>query len=136
DWSADVCSSDLFEVIRILPAGMSDEKLVQLAAAAESGSEHVLARAIQEEALRRGLAPLEASQARILPGRGAECVVGGETIHAGSAAFLSVFGISGFALLLDQADRLGATTVLVAAGGRLAGAILLRDRVREGAREA
>ena len=125
-----------FEVIRILPAGMSDEKLVQLAAAAESGSEHVLARAIQEEALRRGLAPLEASQARILPGRGAECVVGGETIHAGSAAFLSEFGISGFELLLDEADRLGATTVLGAAGGRLAGAILLRDRVREGAREA
>jgi len=38
--------------------------------------------------------------------------------------------------LLEEADRMGATAVLVAAGDTLAGALLLRDRIREGIREA
>jgi HflK protein len=63
-------------------------------------------------------------------------VVNGEPIRAGNAAFLAEFGIRGFEPLLEEADRIGATTILVAAGDRLAGAILLRDRIREGAREA
>ena len=39
-------------------------------------------------------------------------------------------------LLLERADSFGATAVLIAQGDRLAGAILLRDRVREGAAQA
>lgn len=125
-----------FEVLRVLPVAGNEQELLRLAAAAESGSDHVLARVIQEEAARRGVAPLTAEQARVLPGRGAECFVKGEPIRAGSAAFLSEFGTRGFEPLLEEADRLGATTVLVAKGDQLAGAILLRDRIREGAREA
>ncbi len=136
-----------FEVLRVLPAGASEADiarkrevdLLRLCAAAESGSEHVLARAIVDEAKRRGVLPpgsSNVSSARVLPGRGAECVVDGETIRAGSAAFLRESGVSGFEPLLEEADRLGATAVLVAADQRLCGAILLRDRIREGAREA
>jgi Cu+-exporting ATPase len=141
-----------FEVLRVLPAarsegdatggseagitGASEADVLRLCAAAESGSEHVLARAIVEEAKRRGGAAADSSNARVLPGRGAECIVDGETIRAGSAAFLSEAGVRGFEPLLEEADRLGATAVLVAADQRLCGAILLRDRIREGAREA
>src|SRR5260221_297873 len=125
-----------FEVIRILPISTTEPELLLLAAAAESGSEHVLARVIQQEVAQRGLTSLRAEQARVLPGRGAECVVNGEPVRAGNAAFLTEFGIRGFDPLIEEADRLGATTILVAAGHRLAGAILLRDRIREGAREA
>jgi Cu+-exporting ATPase len=125
-----------FEIVRIIPVDVSEDELLLLAAAAESGSEHLLARVIQEEAARRDLTPLDAEQARVLPGRGAECLVDGELVRAGNAAFLTEFGIHGFEPLLEEADRLGATTILVATGDRLAGAILLRDRIREGAREA
>jgi len=125
-----------FEVIRVVAVGVTEPELLRLAAAAESGSDHVLARVIQEEASRRGLSSLRAEQAHVLPGRGAECMVAGQTIRAGSAAFLADAGISGYQPLLEEADRLGATTVLVASGDRLAGAILLRDRIREGARDA
>jgi HflK protein len=128
-----------FEVLRVLPAGGSEADLLRLCAAAESGSEHVLARAIVDEAKRRGVAPADSSNvsaARVLPGRGAECVVDGETVRAGSAAFLGESGVHGFEPLLEEADRLGATAVLVAADQRLCGAILLRDRIREGARDA
>jgi len=128
-----------FEVLRVLPAGASEADLLRLCAAAESGSEHVLARAIVHEAKRRGVVTAgssHVSNARVLPGRGAECVVDGEMIRAGSAAFLIESGVTGFEPLLEEADRLGATAVLVAADQRLCGAILLRDRIREGAREA
>jgi Cu+-exporting ATPase len=134
-----------FEVLRVLPAGegeitkRTEAELLRKCAAVESGSEHVLARAIVDEAKRRGVVPAGSSNvsgARVIPGRGAECVVDGETIRAGSAAFLSESGVSGFEPLLEEADRLGATAVLVAADRRLCGAILLRDRIREGARDA
>ena len=125
-----------FEVIRIVAVNGTEPELLRLAAAAESGSDHVLARVIQEEVSRRGLSPLRAEQAHVLPGRGAECMIAGQTIRAGSAAFLAAAGITGYEPLLEEADRLGATTILVAAGDHLAGAILLRDRIREGAGDA
>jgi cation transport ATPase len=78
-------------------------------------------------------------EGHILPGRGAECAVDGRTIRAGSAAFLAENEIGGGERLLEEADRLGATAVLEAEDSALAGAILLRDRMRDdcpGARDA
>src|SRR5207253_8842565 len=77
-----------------------------------------------------------AGDASVLPGRGAECAIGTRTIRAGNAAFLAEHGVENTEPLLAEADRLGATAVLVAEGSRLAGAILLRDRLREGAADA
>jgi len=125
-----------FEIVSILPVDRSQEELLALAAAAERASEHMLARVIVEEAARRRLSVPEPHDARVLPGRGVECALAGRTVRAGNAAFLAEHGIGATDHLLDEADRLGATAVLVADGGRLAGAILLRDRVREGIREA
>ena len=125
-----------FEIIRVISLHGSELEVIRLAAAAESGSDHVLARVIGEEARQRGIRLPSVQQGRILPGRGAECAVDGRTIRAGSAAFLAENGIGGGERLLEEADRLGATAVLVAEDSALAGAILLRDRMREGVREA
>ncbi len=125
-----------FEIIRIVPVEGTEDEVLLLAAAAERGSEHVLARVIVEEARRRGVAVPDPEDARILPGRGAECTLEGRTIRAGSAAYLAEQGIRHPEAVLEEADRQGATTVLVADGNRLAGAIFLRDRVREGVRKA
>jgi len=65
-----------------------------------------------------------------------ECTISGRTIRAGNAAYLLEHGIGGAESLSEEADRSGATAVFVADGDRLAGAILLRDRVRQGGREA
>ncbi len=125
-----------FTVIKLLAVGADEASLLALAAAAERGSDHVLARVIVEEAHRRGLSVPEPEDAHVLSGRGAVCSLRGRTIRAGSAAFLAEHGITGAEPLLEEADRLGATAVLVADGERLAGAILLRDSIREGIREA
>lgn len=125
-----------FEILRIIGLDRDENALLALAAAAERASDHMLARIVVEEAARRGLAIAEADDARVLAGRGVECRLGPETVRAGNAAFLAEAGIHDTAPLLEEADRLGATAVLVAEGQHLAGAILLRDRVREGAHGA
>ncbi len=125
-----------FEVVRIVALDQAEDAVLALAAAAESGSDHVLARVIVDEARRRGIRLSEVTSARVLPGRGAECATEGRTIRAGSAAFLEEHGITQTAALLEEADRYGATAVLVAVDTRVAGAILLRDRLRQGMPEA
>jgi Cu+-exporting ATPase len=122
-----------FEIVRIIALDRDETELLGLAAAAERGSDHMLARVIVEQArVRRARVP-QAGEAVVIPGRGAECTVGSRTIRAGNAAYLAEHGVENTEALLAEADRLGATAVLVADGPRLAGAILLRDRLREGA---
>ncbi|HTM50067.1 MAG TPA: FtsH protease activity modulator HflK [Bryobacteraceae bacterium] len=125
-----------FEIVRIIALDRDEGELLGLAAAAEQGSDHPLARIIVEQAhLRKARIPA-CSNASVVPGRGAECAVGTRTVRAGNTAFLAENGVENTESLLAEADRLGATAVLVSDGPRLAGAILLRDRLREGAAEA
>jgi Cu+-exporting ATPase len=127
------------EIVGILPVESEDEVLA-LAAAAESASNHPLARAIVAEAAKRRLTVDRAESAQVIPGRGAwaRFSIRGidREIRAGNADFLIDAGIEGTAPLLARADELGATAVLVADGKKLAGAILFRDQVREGVPEA
>jgi len=129
-----------FEIAKIVAASgetSADENgLIALAAAAERGSDHALARVIVEESERRGLLVPQPDTARVRPGRGVEATLGGRTIRAGNAHYMAEIGIGDTESVIAEADRLGATAVLIADGDRLAGAILLRDRIREGAREA
>jgi P-type Cu+ transporter len=121
-----------FEIVKILALDGDENTLLALAAAAERASDHALARVIVNEAARRGLRIAEPQNARVLPGRGVECSLAERTLRAGNAAYLTAAGTSGITPLLDEADRLGATGVFLSENDRLAGAILLRDRLREG----
>src|SRR5437868_4068832 len=125
-----------FEIVKIIAVDRGESELLALAAAAERGSDHMLARVIVDEAARRKLAVPDPDDAQVLPGRGVECTIGSRAIRAGNAAFLGEHGVRHTEHLLDEADRIGATAVLVADGERLAGAILLRDRIREGIHDA
>lgn len=124
-----------FEILRIVAVEGDENDLLRKAAAAESGSDHVLARVIVSEAQRRELRIPAVENARVHPGRGAECTLQGRMVRAGNAAFLVEGGIKGGTLVLEEADRAGATAVLVAENDRLLGGILLRDRIREGVPE-
>jgi HflK protein len=124
------------EIVRILTINKSEEQVLSLAAAAEHASNHPLARAIVAEAVRRRVVQGEPESAEVLPGRGALCKLQGREIRAGNAEFLLESGVTGVEGFTAIADESGATPVLVADGNRLIGAILFRDRVREGARNA
>src|SRR5215472_15344969 len=125
-----------FEILRLAALDRSEGELLRIAAAVERASDHPLARVVVQEAHRRRVAAPPAEDLVAVAGRGVEGVIDGRTVRAGNAAFLGEHGVRHTDHLLDEADRIGATAVLVADGDRLAGAILLRDRIREGIHEA
>ena len=125
-----------FEIAKVIALGRTADEVLALAAACERSSDHALARVIVNEALRRGLDLAEPEDARAVPGRGVECRLDGRLVRTGSASYVAEEASGSVALVQAEADHLGATAVLVSDNGQLAGAILLRDRVREGVREA
>ncbi len=126
-----------FEIVEIIAAeGHSEEQVLTLGATAEAGSDHPLAKVIVRSAEERNLPRGQASDARIVPGRGAECICNGRPLRAGNEGFLAEAGIENLQDYLDAADRAGATPVLIADGNRFAGAILLRDTPKPGAHDA
>ena len=125
-----------FEILKVIALGRMADEVLALAAACELSSDHALARVIVNEALRRGLVPAEPKDAHAVPGRGVECRLDGRLVRTGSASYVVEEPGGSVGLVEAEADHLGATAVLVSEDGQLAGAILLRDRVRQGVREA
>ncbi len=125
-----------FEIVSIVALDRDETELLAIAAAAEKSSDHPLAQVIVEEASRRLVPTYDPLDAHVVPGRGVECYLAGRRIRAGNASYLADAGVAGVQAVLDTADRLGATAILVSDGDRLAGGILLRDRLRAGVIEA
>ncbi|MFI6832889.1 copper-translocating P-type ATPase [Kribbella sp. NPDC050241] len=122
---------------------VSDEELLELAAAVEADSEHPLAKAIvrahsDRVPAGRGRAAV-ASEFRSLTGRGVQAVVNGAEVAVGGPAFLREYGVPEPAEL--EADVAawkgrGAAVLHVVRDGRVLGAIALEDEVREESRQA
>ena len=117
----------------VVPLGeVSDEELVRLAAAAETGSEHPLAQAVAAGAAARGVEYDRASDFEAIPGRGIRATVDGRSVLVGTAAFLSDSGVE-IDALEAQASTLaesGRTPVLVAADGKPLGVLGVSDPVK------
>ncbi|HEV7677773.1 MAG TPA: heavy metal translocating P-type ATPase [Candidatus Dormibacteraeota bacterium] len=79
-------------VVGLSPAG--EVEALRLAAAVEMGSEHPLARAVVEAAVRLGVDVPAASEVRGHPGGGVSGVVGGHAVLVGSGAWLSAQGVA------------------------------------------
>lgn len=111
-----------FRVVRV----ESDRNdLLELVAAAEKASHHPIARAIVKAA---GSAP-EASEIREIPGQGICARVHGHEVHAGNLRLMEALG-----LCVPAVE--GSTMVYAAVDGAYAGAIVLEDTVKSGAKEA
>ncbi len=115
----------------------SEAVLLGLAAAVEDVSEHPLARAVVEEARRRGIPFSRAGGAEARIGMGIVGEVDGERVVVGSARLLREEGIpdADIAQVERRSDDDARTIAWVAAGGRLLGAIAIADPVKEDARE-
>lgn len=116
----------------------ADEELVRVAATVEAGSEHPAAQAIVRHARQMGLQPDEAENFAAHPGKGVSAVVSDRRVLAGSPAFLRAAGVETASVQGDlrRIAREGATPVVVAVNGVVAGVVGLSDTVREGARAA
>jgi Cd2+/Zn2+-exporting ATPase len=115
-------------------ATIDADGLVALAAAAESHSNHPLARAVEEAAAARGLSPAAVDGAFAeTAGRGISATVGGERVLVGSERLLSEAGI---AVPETERDAEGLTNVYVARSGAYLGRLLVGDRAKAGAAAA
>jgi len=124
--------------VREIAALVDEDDLLITAAAAESSSEHPLARAIVDAATARGLALPAAEQFESITGFGVTARVAGRDVLVGRPGFLTEHEVdlARLAAHVDQLEAAGRTVVGVAADRELLGVIALGDEIRADAKEA
>jgi Cu+-exporting ATPase len=129
------------QVTDIVPMdSLTDSELLQLAAIAESKSSHPLARAVTDEAKKRGLNIEETSACEEVGGKGIVCRrAGGDgELIVGNRKLMESYGIE-WRSAEEHANELmasGKTLVYVASEKRLRGLIALADVPKENAKQA
>jgi Cu2+-exporting ATPase len=124
-------------VVGVTAVGGDADRVLALAAAAESDSEHPLARGIVAHARERVDIPT-AEDFRAMSGRGIEATVDGRRVTVGGPSLARERGIdlSPLAGWMSGWEERGAALLHVVVDGELAGAIALEDEVREESRAA
>ncbi len=119
----------VFQVTELHPDEISESQLLELAALAESYSDHPISRSLRE-AWGQELDSSRVSQAEELSGRGVRVRIDGKTVCAGNRKLMKEAGVS------CPADPASGTVVHVAVEGRYAGHIVIADRLKPDAKEA
>jgi Cu+-exporting ATPase len=116
---------------------MPRDRLLQLAASAEKGSEHPLGAAIVRRAELEGLEFLPGENFQAIPGRGVEVAIQGQVVLLGNKKLMHDRGIT---LALEQeSDALaegGKTPMYVAVEGELVGIIAVADVIKPSSKAA
>jgi P-type E1-E2 ATPase len=120
----------------------SDEEVYQLAATAETRSEHPLGRAIVSSRLKSGGSILEPSDFSMIPGRGVRAIANGFEVLVGNIQLMADNGISvpepGTKDSSEEVDRYlkqGCTVAFIAINKELSGFAALEDSLRENVAE-
>lgn len=115
----------------------SEDKVLELAASLEKGSEHPLATAILQGALDKGIKAKEVQHFNSITGKGVEGEVDGKKVLLGNKALFPE-GVIG-AKLEQKADELrekGQTAMFVGSQDQIFGVIGVADPIKETSREA
>lgn len=110
-----------FSVGRVIPVGCFERELVNIAASAESGSNHPIAQSLARAAEGEISKPERLEE---LAGRGISCFVNGRAVLAGNGRLMEENGIE-----YDRSDIAG-TAVHVAVDGKYAGVIEISDALK------
>ncbi|CAB4636803.1 MAG: cadmium-translocating P-type ATPase [Actinobacteria bacterium] len=121
------------EVVSVHPVGpgMTQDRLMQIIGSAEQYSSHVLATALRDHALARGLVLAQADKAREVATHGVEAELEGSTVVVGKPAFVAEHATG----VVRRTLGAGEAAVYVGIDGEFAGSVVLRDRVRDEAAE-
>jgi Cu+-exporting ATPase len=115
--------------------GWSEDEALAAVAAAEAQSEHPLAAALVEEAVRRGLVLPPATGFQSERGLGASAMVQGSEVRVGRRAFVGGLAESGEAGAAAEKLHAQGATVFYAAGARGGAVVAVSDLPAHGARE-
>ncbi len=121
---------------------MDEDEVLRMAARAEAGSEHPLARPILEAAAEKGLPVLGLpSHTEPVPGKGIIASLDGHRIAVGNLTLLQAEQVEGSedeskaaGVVADLAAK-GRTPMVVACDGRAIGVVAVADKIRENAPE-
>ena len=114
--------------------GRSEDDVLALAAAAESFSEHPLAKAILAAAQSRQLPVPMVTDFSSAPAVGVKATVDGSVVEVGGPYLLAQHGLMPLPHLTDW-DAEGATVLHVLVDGQVAGALKVADEIRSESRE-
>ena len=127
------------EVTDIVHTDVIDRnRLLQIAASAEKGSEHPLGEAIVRGAEKENLEMLKLDRFLAIPGHGIEVEIEGQIVLLGNRKLMVERNIE-LVQLEEESDRLaseGKTPMYMAIGSRLAGIIAVADIVKESSAKA
>jgi Cu+-exporting ATPase len=117
---------------------LSEDDVLRLAATAESGSEHPLARAIVDGARERGIDVTDPDDFENVPGHGIKATVGNSEVLVGNRKLLRDNGIdpSPAQETMERLENEGKTAMLVAYEDELAGVVADADTIKESAKDA
>ena len=112
--------------------GFQEDEVLALVAAAESRSEHPLARAIVEAAEQQGITIPTVSQFESVTGFGIAARVNDRPVHIGADRYMQQLGIdiSGFAASATRLGDEGKSPLYAAIDGRLAAIIAVADPIK------
>lgn len=114
-----------------------EDKLLQMAATAEKGSEHPLGEAIVKGAEEKSISLLDSKDFYAIPGHGIEVKIEDNKVLLGNEKLMMDRNIE--LVLKDDAERLadeGKTPMFIAINDRLEGIIAVADVVKENSKEA
>ncbi|MEK7121401.1 MAG: heavy metal translocating P-type ATPase [Patescibacteria group bacterium] len=112
----------------------NEERILQIAASAEKGSEHPLGESIVKAALEKNLALSSIEHFQAIPGHGIEAIIDGNKIYLGNRQLMSVQKI----ILSDSTEEKmqkleedGKTAMILAVNGTIEGLIAVADTLKE-----
>ena len=118
----------VFEVSEVSSIDLSEERMVELAALAESSSPHPIAASLIT-AYGKEIDRSRITEVEDVPGMGVTAKVDGISVSVGNMRLMERIGIE-----CEGATGIG-TTVHVAVDGKYAGSITISDRIKEGSEE-
>ncbi len=123
-----------FGVSDVVSESLKEEDFLRLVASVEVNSEHVIARAIVEEAEKKGIALAKVEDFRAVPGKGIIGKVEGREVAVGTALLMKEINAQEDEEVLAKVRELesqGKTVVLCAIDGKVEGCVALSDRIRK-----
>lgn len=107
--------------------GFNRDEVLSMAASLEQHSNHVLASAVVGKAQKLGIKIVKAKHVKEIAGKGLQATLGGKEVLVGRLSLLEAAGVA----VPHTFTTPSTTAALVAIDGNLAGAILLKDELRQ-----
>lgn len=115
-----------------------DDKVLQLLASAEKGSEHPLAESIVNYAKKNHIPFLEVAHFEAIPGHGIKATIDGKSLCVGNRKFMieENIAINSAETQLSRFEQEGKTAMMIAIDSELKGTIAVADTVKASTSEA